>query len=81
VPPLVAFAIVLADIAFHIGDLGSLAIIVLLLVGGAVASLVADRLDPPHPAEEASRRPPRCPAELTPPLHGALICPTRGSLL
>jgi hypothetical protein len=67
VPPLVAFAIVLADIAFHIGDLGSLAIIVPLLVGGAVASLVADRLDPPHPAEEASRRPPRCPAELTPP--------------
>jgi tellurite resistance protein TerC len=58
---------ILADDIVHIGDLGSLAIIVLLLVGGAVASLVADGMDPPHPAEEASRRPPRCPAELTPP--------------
>jgi tellurite resistance protein TerC len=58
---------ILADDIVHINDLGSLAIIVLLLLGGAVASLVADRMDPPHPAEEASRRPPRCPAELTPP--------------
>jgi tellurite resistance protein TerC len=58
---------ILADDIVHISDLGSLAIIVLLLLGGAVASLVADRLDPPHPADEASRRPPRCPAELTPP--------------
>jgi tellurite resistance protein TerC len=58
---------ILADDVVHISDLGSLAIIVLLLVGGAIASLVADRIDPPRPAEEASRRPPRCPAELTPP--------------
>jgi tellurite resistance protein TerC len=58
---------ILTEDLVHISDLGSLAIIVLLLVGGAVASLVADRLDPPHPTEEAARRPPRCPAELTPP--------------
>jgi len=36
-----------------------------LIAGGVVASLVADRLDPPHPAEETTRRPPRCPIELT----------------
>jgi tellurite resistance protein TerC len=58
---------ILADDVVHISDLGSLAIILFLLVGGAVASLIADRLDPPHPREEAERRPPRCPAELTPP--------------
>jgi tellurite resistance protein TerC len=58
---------ILADDVVHISDLGSLAIILFLLVGGAVASLIADRLDPPHPTEEAERRPPRCPAELTPP--------------
>ena len=51
----------------HIGDLGSLAVIAALLAGGIIASLAADRLDPPHPAEEATRRPPRCPRELTPP--------------
>jgi tellurite resistance protein TerC len=54
----------------HIGDLASLAIIAALLAGGVVASLVADRLDPPHPVEEATRRPPRCPRQLTPPRAG-----------
>ena len=58
---------ILAEDLVHISDLGSLVIILLLLIGGAVASLVADRLDPPHPTEEATRRPPRCPQELTPP--------------
>jgi tellurite resistance protein TerC len=48
----------------HVGDLASLAIIAAFLAGGIVASVVADRLDPPHPAEEAARRPPRCPSEL-----------------
>ncbi len=51
----------------HIGDLASLAVIAALVAGGIVASVVADRVDPPHPAEEATRRPPRCPTGLTPP--------------
>jgi TerC family integral membrane protein len=58
---------ILAAEIVHISDLASLAIIAVLLAGGIVASLVADRLDPPHPAEEAARRPPRCPSDLTPP--------------
>ena len=62
----VGIKILAADLV-HISDLASLAIIAALLAGGTVASLVADRLDPPHPAEEATRRPPRCPGELTPP--------------
>jgi tellurite resistance protein TerC len=49
----------------EISDVGSLAVIAALVAGGAFASLVADRLDPPHPAEEATRRPPRCPRKLT----------------
>jgi tellurite resistance protein TerC len=57
---------ILATDLVHISDLGSLAVIVALLAGGVVASLVADRLDPPHPVEEATRRPPRCPRQLTP---------------
>jgi tellurite resistance protein TerC len=61
----VGIKILTADLV-HIGDLGSLAIIVGLLVGGVVASLIADRLDPPHPVEEETRRPPRCPTRLTP---------------
>jgi TerC family integral membrane protein len=61
----VGMKILLADLV-HISDLGSLAVIAALLAGGAVASVLADRLDPPHPIEEASRRPPRCPKELTP---------------
>jgi tellurite resistance protein TerC len=61
----VGIKILAADLV-HIGDLVTLAVIVSLLVGGAVASLVADRLDPPHPAEEAERRPPRCPRKLSP---------------
>jgi tellurite resistance protein TerC len=60
----VGVKILAADVV-HISDLGSLAIIGAILVGGVVASLVADRLDPPHPVEEANRRPPRCPRELT----------------
>ena len=62
----VGIKILAADLV-HISDLGSLAIIGTLLAVGAVASLAADRFDPPHPAEEATRRPPRCPNELTPP--------------
>jgi tellurite resistance protein TerC len=57
---------ILADEVVHISDLASLAVIAFLIAGGIAASLVADRLDPPHPAEEATRRPPRCPVELTP---------------
>jgi tellurite resistance protein TerC len=56
---------ILAEDLVHISDLASLAIVGALLAGGVVASLVADWLDPPHPAEEATRRPPRCPIELT----------------
>jgi tellurite resistance protein TerC len=58
---------ILAAELVHISDLASLAVIATLLAGGIVASLVADRRDPPHPAEEATRRPPRSPRELTPP--------------
>jgi tellurite resistance protein TerC len=64
---------ILADDLIHISDLGSLAVIAVLLAGGAVASLVADRLYPPHPADEATRRPPRCPRELTPPPDGTTV--------
>jgi tellurite resistance protein TerC len=62
----VGLKILAADLV-HISDLGSLAVIAVLVAGGVVASLIADRLDPPHPAEEATRRPPRCPTKLTPP--------------
>jgi tellurite resistance protein TerC len=48
----------------HVSDVASLAVIALLLAGGVAASLVADRLDPPHPQAEETRRPPRCPREL-----------------
>ena len=61
----VGIKILTADLV-HVSDLGSLAVIAALLAGGIVASLIADRLDPPHPAEEATRRPPRCPRELVP---------------
>jgi tellurite resistance protein TerC len=61
----VGIKILAADLV-HISDLGSLGVIAALLAGGVGASLVADRLDPPHPAEAATRRPPRCPKELTP---------------
>ena len=61
----VGIKILAADLV-RISDLTSLAVIAALLAGGIVASLAADRLDPPHPAEEATRRPPRCPRELTP---------------
>jgi tellurite resistance protein TerC len=60
----VGIKILAADLV-EIGDFGSLAIIAILIAGGILASLVADRLDPPHPAEEAARRPPRCPRELS----------------
>ena len=62
----VGIKILAADLV-HISDAASLAVIGALLAGGTVASLISDRLDPPHPAEEATRRPPRCPKELTPP--------------
>jgi TerC family integral membrane protein len=64
----VGLKILAADLV-HIGDLGSLAVIAVLIGGGIVASLATDRLDPPHPTEEATRRPPRCPVELTPRLQ------------
>jgi tellurite resistance protein TerC len=56
---------ILAEDVVHVSDLGSLGVIGGLLAGGTVASLVADRLDPPHPAEQAARRPPRCPKQLS----------------
>ncbi len=59
----VGLKILAADLV-HISDLASLAVIGGLIAAGVVASLAADRLDPPHPAEEAIRRPPRCPPEL-----------------
>ena len=49
----VGIKILAADLV-HISDLASLAVIGILLAGGIVASLAADRLDPPHPAEEAT---------------------------
>ena len=58
---------ILADDLVHISDFASLAVIAALLAGGIAASLIADRVHPPHPAEEETRRPPRCPRELTPP--------------
>jgi tellurite resistance protein TerC len=61
----VGLKILAADVV-HISDLGSLAVIATVLAGGMLASLVADRLDPPHPVEEAERRPPRCPRTLAP---------------
>jgi tellurite resistance protein TerC len=57
---------ILAAELVNISDVASLAIIGALLIGGVVASLIADRLDPPHSAVAASRRPPRCPRELAP---------------
>jgi tellurite resistance protein TerC len=61
----VGLKILAADLV-HVSDLASLAVIAGLLAGGILASLAADRFDPPHPAEEATRRPPRCPKRLTP---------------
>jgi tellurite resistance protein TerC len=61
----VGIKILTADVV-HVSDLGSLAVIAALLAGGVTVSLVVDRLDPPHPAEAAMRRPPRCPEQLTP---------------
>jgi tellurite resistance protein TerC len=61
----VGLKILAADLV-HVGDLGSLAVVAAILASGIVASLVADRLDAPHPTEEATRRPPRCPGELGP---------------
>jgi TerC family integral membrane protein len=66
----VGLKILLADLV-PIGDFAALAVIALLFSGGAVASLVADRLDPPHPSEEAKRAPPRCPRELRRPRERA----------
>jgi predicted tellurium resistance membrane protein TerC len=62
----VGIKILAADVV-QISDLGSLAVVEALLAGGIVASLVADRLDPPQATEEATRRPPRCPRELSTP--------------
>jgi len=55
---------ILAAELVHISDPASLAVIGGLIAAGVVASLAADHLDPPEPAEEAIRRPPRCPPEL-----------------
>jgi tellurite resistance protein TerC len=59
----VGLKILLADVV-PIGDFAALAVIAVLLAGGIVASLLADRLDPPHRHEVEARRPPRCPPEL-----------------
>ena len=56
----VGLKILLVDV-LPIGDIASLAIIALLLAGGIGASMLADRRDPPEPAELDSRTPPRCP--------------------
>jgi tellurite resistance protein TerC len=66
---------ILVDDFVHIGDLASLGVIAALLAGGVVASLLADRVDPPHPAEEVARTPPRCPRELGSPLRGTDVGP------
>ncbi len=62
----VGIKILTADLV-HISDLASLVVIAAFLAGGIIASLVADRREPPRRAEQEARRPPRCPAELTPP--------------
>jgi tellurite resistance protein TerC len=64
----VGIKILAADVV-QISDIASLAVVAALLAGGIVASLVADRLAPPRAAEEATRRPPRCPRELRTPGH------------
>jgi tellurite resistance protein TerC len=61
---------ILAEDLVAVSDLASLAIIAALIAIGIAASLVADRIDPPHPADQATRRPPRCPPNLTPPAAG-----------
>jgi tellurite resistance protein TerC len=66
---------ILADDLVHVSDLASLAVIAGLIAVGVAASLIVDRLDPPHPADEATRRPPRCPPRLTPPV--AAMAPDR----
>jgi TerC family integral membrane protein len=71
----VGIKILAADLV-HVSNLVSLAVIAGLLAGGIVASLAADRLDPPHPAEEATRRPPRCPREFTPPTTATMTTAT-----
>ena len=62
----VGLKILLADVV-HVGDLASLAIIVGPPGRRHRRLAVVDRVDPPAPAEEAARRPPRCPERLTPP--------------
>jgi tellurite resistance protein TerC len=61
----VGIKILTADLV-QVGDLASLAVIGVLLGAGAIASLAADRLAPVEPAEQAIRRPPRCPPALAP---------------
>jgi hypothetical protein len=53
---------ILADDVVHVGDLASLGVIVGLLGGGVAASLVADRLQPPHPVEERAGARPAVPS-------------------
>jgi tellurite resistance protein TerC len=59
---------ILAEDLVAVSDLASLAIIAGLIAIGIAASLVADRIDPPHPTDQATRRPPRCPPNVTPPV-------------
>jgi tellurite resistance protein TerC len=66
----VGIKILSADLV-EISDLGSLAVIAALLPCVVVAPLAADHLDPPHPAEEEARRPPRCPRQLRSPMPPA----------
>jgi tellurite resistance protein TerC len=68
---------ILAAEFVHISDVESLAVIAMLVVGGVLASLAADRFDPPHGAEQATRRPPRCPRALAPETTAAIPQLTR----
>ncbi len=61
----VGLKILLGDVV-AIGDIATLLIVAGLLGAGVVASLIADRLDPPSARDEAERRPPRCPERIGP---------------
>jgi TerC family integral membrane protein len=53
-----------------LGPLVSLAGIAAILVAGLLASVIGDRVAPPHVAEIAERRPPRCPPGHAAPREG-----------
>jgi tellurite resistance protein TerC len=51
----------LTEDVVSLSPLAGLAGIAAILIAGVVASLIGDRVAPPHAAERAERRPPRCP--------------------